>query len=110
MDVLRAVLSGNHEIPDDFIRHHETGDGVSTRYFKQVMLISEVNGRISELRGKGHEIETSAERDEYGFAYHRLRPAQKAESPQGVCSSVLSGEPIASHNLLSARRPLEDRA
>ena len=40
------------------------------------MLISEVNGRISELRGDGIEIETSVERDQYGFAYHRLKPAR----------------------------------
>jgi hypothetical protein len=61
------------------IRRHSTGDGVSARYFKQVLLISEVNGRISELRGKGYVIETSAEKDRYGFAHHRLTavPAPK---------------------------------
>ena len=30
--------------------------GVSARYFKQVRLISECNGRKSELRAKGHDI------------------------------------------------------
>jgi hypothetical protein len=52
---------------------------VSTRYFKQQFLISEVNGRISELRSEGYVIETLDERDEYGFAYHRLvsEPAAK---------------------------------
>jgi hypothetical protein len=50
------------------------GKWVSNRHFKQVMLISEVNGRISELRGQGHIIETSEHRDDYGFSFHRLNP------------------------------------
>jgi hypothetical protein len=43
------------------------------------MLVSEVNGRIGELRGKGYVIETSVEKDRWGFAYHRLArvPAAK---------------------------------
>jgi hypothetical protein len=41
------------------------GDGISSRYFKQVMLISEVNGRISELRGKGYVIDV--EKDRWGL-------------------------------------------
>ena len=49
---------------------------MSARYFKQVMLISEVNGRLSELRAKlalkGMTIESSKEKDRYGFAYQRL--------------------------------------
>jgi hypothetical protein len=49
---------------------------VSARYFKQVLLVSECNGRISELRGKGYQIETSAGKDRYGFAYHRLAPSR----------------------------------
>jgi hypothetical protein len=52
------------------------GDGISTRYFKQVMLVSEANGRISELRNElrkiGLDIESSTEKDAYGFAYQRL--------------------------------------
>ena len=62
-----------HEQAETAIRHHETGDGISSRYFKQVMLISEVNGRISELRGKGYVIDTSEAEDRYSFKYHRLR-------------------------------------
>jgi hypothetical protein len=38
------------------------------------MFISECNGRTSELRGKGPDIKTSEEKDDYGFAYHRLKP------------------------------------
>ncbi|HEY9713624.1 MAG TPA: hypothetical protein V6C72_09145 [Chroococcales cyanobacterium] len=72
LDVLQAVRSGHHDIPEEYIRRHESGDGISTRYFKQVMLISEVNGRISELRSKGYVIETSGVEDRYGFKYHRL--------------------------------------
>jgi hypothetical protein len=66
------VAEGNHAIPEEYIRRHETGDGISSRYFKQVMLISEVNGRISELRAKGYVIDTSTAEDRYGFKYHRL--------------------------------------
>jgi hypothetical protein len=58
LEVLQS-LRGEHDIPSEYIRHHAQGDGVSARYFKQVMLISEVNGRISELRAKGNVIETS---------------------------------------------------
>src|SRR5229473_7386701 len=36
------------------------------------------NGRISELLGRGYVIETSAGKDEYGFAYHRLVREPKA--------------------------------
>ncbi len=53
------------------------GEPVSTRYFKQQLLISEANGRISELRGMGYEIETLPEKDEYGFALHVLRSEPK---------------------------------
>ncbi|TQF41150.1 hypothetical protein UNPF46_08495 [Bradyrhizobium sp. UNPF46] len=71
LEVLQSLRT-QHDIPEDYIRRHETGDGISSRYFKQVMLISEVNGRISELRGKGYVIETSEAEDRYGFKYHRL--------------------------------------
>ena len=72
LSVLEAVRGGNHTIPEEYLRRHSRGDGVSARYFKQVMLISEANGRISELRAKGHDIETSKEPDAFGFRYHRL--------------------------------------
>jgi hypothetical protein len=78
--VLRAVQSGEHEIPEQYIRRHPSGDGVSARYFKQVLFISECNGRISELRALGHEIDTSEQKDPYRFVYHRLKPTA-AHSP-----------------------------
>jgi hypothetical protein len=81
LKVLESVRDGTHQIADEYIRHHPSGDGVSARYFKQVMLISEVNGRISELRAKGRDIETSKQKDRYGFAYHRLAPDRAALSP-----------------------------
>jgi hypothetical protein len=71
--VLQRLRDGTLDVPEEYLRRHSTGDGVSTRYFKQVMLISECNGRISELRGKGHQIETSEATDQHGFTYHRLR-------------------------------------
>jgi hypothetical protein len=82
LEVLQS-LRGDHDIPEEYIRRHPQGDGVSARYFKQAMLISEVNGRISELRGKGYEIETSTERDRYGFAYHRL-----VKQPRGPATTL----------------------
>lgn len=80
---LEALQSGQHDIPEQYIRRHPTGDGVSARYLKQVLLVSECNGRISELRSKGHDIETSTVRDEYGFVYHRLKPRQ-FNSPEAL--------------------------
>ena len=49
------------------------------------MLISEVNGRISELRGKGYVIETSVEKDRWGFAYHRLARVPAAKQLSLAC-------------------------
>jgi hypothetical protein len=79
VEILQSVRSGHHEIPDEYLRHHPDGDGISTRYFKQMMFISECNGRMSELKDKGYVIETSTEKDRWGFAYHRLvkEPAAK---------------------------------
>lgn len=84
LQTLQALQSGDHDIPEIYIRRHPSGDGVSARYFKQVLFISECNGRISELRTKGYEIETSKAKDEYGFVYHRLGTAPapfKAREP-----------------------------
>jgi len=53
------------------------GAPISSRYFKQTLLISECNGRISELRGEGYEIETLPEPDEFGFARHVLKSEPK---------------------------------
>lgn len=52
------------------------GGWVSTRYLKQQLLISECNGRLSELKNDGHDIETSTFKDEYGFRSHRLLEGQ----------------------------------
>jgi hypothetical protein len=76
LKVLEAVQSGHHKIPEEYIRRHPCGDGISTRYFKQVMLVSECNGRISELRAKGYNIETSKVTDQWGFCFHRLNPSR----------------------------------
>jgi hypothetical protein len=69
---LQALATDTHDIPEEYLRRHPEGDGVSARYFKHVMFISECNGRISELRSKGYDIETSEVKDDYGFAYQRL--------------------------------------
>jgi hypothetical protein len=39
------------------------------------MFISECNGRLLEIRAKGHDIETSKAKDKFGFVYHRLKDA-----------------------------------
>lgn len=80
LGTLQALLSGEHDIPEQYLRRHPSGDGVSARYFKQVMFISECNGRLSEIRAKGHDIETSKAKDGYGFVYHRLKVAAPALS------------------------------
>jgi hypothetical protein len=80
LDMLLVVQSGKHDIPESFLRRHPDGDGLSTRYFKQIMLISECNGLISELRAKGYDIETSEAKDGFGFAYHRLKVEKPAET------------------------------
>lgn len=64
------------------------GGKVSTRYFKQVLLISEVNGRISELRTKGYVIATEGA-DEYGFAYHRL--VSEPHKPRQIVEQLPNG-------------------
>lgn len=48
------------------------GGWVSAKVFKIDMWITETNARISELRNKGYDVETKDERDEFGFAYHRI--------------------------------------
>jgi hypothetical protein len=80
--VLQSLQAGDHNIPEEYLRRHPSGDGVSARYFKHVMKISECNGRISELRGKGYDIETGKVDDEYGFSYHRLKPEVAQLSPR----------------------------
>ena len=52
------------------------GEWVSARVFKRDLWISECNARISELRRNGYNIETG-EKDEYGFAFHRLEPKKQ---------------------------------
>jgi biotin operon repressor len=49
------------------------GEWVSACYFKRDMWITETNARISELRNQGWDVETKDERDEHGFAYHRIK-------------------------------------
>lgn len=70
--VLTAVKEGkHHRIPFEYLRKIDGEMWLSARYIKQVMLISECNGRISELRSDGYDI-ASQDKDEYGFVYHRL--------------------------------------
>ena len=81
LGVIQSQQSADHRIPEEYVRHHPNGDVISARYFKQVLLVSECNGRISELRSKGYDIETNKEKDRCGFAYHRLNLASVVLSP-----------------------------
>lgn len=83
LKVLENLRAGVSDVPEEFIRRHPDGDGISTRYFKRVLWISECNGRISELRDdlrtKGLTIESTDEKDAYGFAYQRLTALQPSQ-------------------------------
>lgn len=46
-------------------------DGVSVRYMKRELMISETNGRISELRARGYDIQPVGT-DEFGFSIQKL--------------------------------------
>lgn len=48
------------------------GGWVNGRYFIQTMMISQAHSRILGLQRKGHKIEPSQERDEYGFKSYRI--------------------------------------
>ena len=56
------------------------GDWVSTNYFKTVMHLYECNARLSELKNRGNNIETSKFTDDYGFRSHRLVAEPKQET------------------------------
>lgn len=86
--VLQSVQRGDHDIPEEYIRRHPTGDGLSGRYMKRVMFLSECNARMSEMNTAHRAlhgvdlIETSEKsRDEHGFAFHRLKPGGLVLSP-----------------------------
>lgn len=53
-----------------------------------MLLVSECNGRISELRSKGYDIETSKGKDKFGFAFHRLRPEGPLLSPTAAAAEM----------------------
>lgn len=72
LQVFKGVANGLIN-PVGYICIKDGHKWLSARYLKQVMLVSECNGRISELRADGHDILTlEGEKDTYGFAYHRL--------------------------------------
>ena len=50
------------------------GQFVSGRYFLQTMLLSQYHARIFSLQEKGHRIEASEVRDQFGFKSYRLLP------------------------------------
>jgi len=106
-NVLKALREDDHKIPAEFLFLDDSGLWVSGRYFKQVMYISEANGRISELRSKGFNIETHAEKDKFGFAYHRLsdepiKPVVEKRSGKSGPRVLLMGEEVSYEDLPEA--------
>jgi len=97
LKVLEDLRDRTLQVSEEYIHRHSTGDGISARYFKQVMLVSECNGRISELRGKGFDIESSKEKDKFGFVYHRLAPAT-ALSMEEWFHKLPDNQPVARPN------------
>lgn len=92
------------DIPGEYIKRCEKlpngvcRDGISSRYFKHVMKISECNGRISELRAdlipKGWDIQSSDSEDAHGFKYQRLvkidPPKAQVATPENFGRKQLS--------------------
>lgn len=73
LKTLEAVRSGDHNIDEQYLFRHDGGDGVSSRFFKQVMFLSEVNARVHELQEDGFKIVSSkTHKDPFGFVYYRL--------------------------------------
>jgi hypothetical protein len=99
LKILESLRDGTLHVPEEYIRRHPTGDGISARYFKQVMLVSECNGRISELRGKGFDIETSKEKDKFGFVFHRLKPAHAQSTASITMEEYWNSLPAKSINV-----------
>lgn len=54
-------------------------DGLSTRYMKRDMGITECHARLSELRADGYDINPIKE-DEYGFTIQKLSGEPKRKS------------------------------
>ncbi len=48
------------------------GSWINGRYFLHTMYLSQYHARIWDLQQKGHKIEASTERDEFGFVSYRL--------------------------------------
>jgi hypothetical protein len=66
-----------HADTNDYLRRR--GDGISARYFKQVMFISEVNGRISDLAVGRNMYGSSA--DGEWFVQGRVSDSPGRDSP-----------------------------
>jgi hypothetical protein len=72
------------------------------------MLISEVNGRVSQLRGKGNVIDTIVLEDRYGFKYHRLSasPVPLENIPVMLCHPLAVLSQIATTKFVIVCRVL----
>lgn len=80
LSMLKAVRAGTHNVPEEYMLRSQSGAGISSRYFKQVMFISEVNARVHELQRKGYQIRSSTHhKDRHGFIYYRLEADAKVE-------------------------------
>lgn len=64
--------------PYEMRRYMKPGGWVNGQYFLRVMLMSQFHVKIFNLQKKGYPVEPSDFKDEYGFKYYRLQPAQQS--------------------------------
>jgi hypothetical protein len=48
------------------------GEWINGRFFNDTLHITQFHSRIHELQRKGHDIQASTFKDDYGFIYYRL--------------------------------------
>ena len=49
---LQSLQSGDHHIPEEYIRRHKSGDGISARYFKCFWSANATAASASYAEGK----------------------------------------------------------
>lgn len=61
------------------VLQRQPGQWISGRFFLQTMMLSQYHARIWELQRKGHPIEASKEKDEFGFKSYRITLSGQSE-------------------------------
>ncbi|KKN06980.1 hypothetical protein LCGC14_1071700 [marine sediment metagenome] len=63
----------------DYLEAH-MGEWINGQYFLRTMMISQYHARIWSLQEKGHKIEASEFKDQWGFKSYRLTPKEPIQS------------------------------